>query len=112
MSDGKILENDVPVFLIQFSTQEVLMFRNAKSGEISVGADNKVEQCTYIAAITRVEEELTNELTGGWKVIEVCGFYHDFYLCLLNRTFRWHGGVLGHIFKSNIRLLILSTNRY
>ncbi|KAF9460516.1 import inner membrane translocase subunit tim44 [Collybia nuda] len=71
VSDGKILENDVPVFLIQFSTQEVLMFRNAKTGEIAVGADNKVEQCTYIAAITRVEEELTNELTGGWKVIEM-----------------------------------------
>lgn len=83
MSDGKILENDVPVFLVQFSTQEVLMFRNAKTGEISVGADNKVEQCTYIAAITRVEEELTNELTGGWKVIEVCGFHRDFYFCLL-----------------------------
>lgn len=72
VSDGKILENDVPVFLIQFSTQEVLMFRNAKTGEIAVGADNKVEQCVYIAAVTRLEEELTNELTGGWKVIEVC----------------------------------------
>ncbi|KAF5383613.1 hypothetical protein D9615_003724 [Tricholomella constricta] len=70
VSDGKILEDDVPVFLVQFSTQEVLMFRNAKTGEIAVGADNKVEQCTYIAAITRVEEELTNELTGGWKVVE------------------------------------------
>lgn len=71
VSDGKILENDVPVFLVQFSTQEVLMFRNAKTGEITVGADNKVEQCTYVAAITRIEEELTNELTGGWKVIEM-----------------------------------------
>ncbi|KAG5634176.1 hypothetical protein H0H81_003052, partial [Sphagnurus paluster] len=70
VSDGKILEDDVPVFLIQFSTQEILMFRNAKTGEIAVGADDKVEQCTYIAAITRVEEELTNELTGGWKVVE------------------------------------------
>lgn len=56
------------------------MFRNAKTGEISVGADNKVEQCTYIAAITRVEEELTNELTGGWKVIEVCHFILLFLL--------------------------------
>jgi len=71
VSDGKILENDVPVFLVQFSTQEVLMFRNAKTGDITVGADNKVEQCTYIAAITRIEEELSNELTGGWKVIEM-----------------------------------------
>ena len=47
------------------------MFRNAKTGDITVGADDKVEQCTYVAAITRIEEELTNELTGGGKVIEV-----------------------------------------
>jgi len=35
-----------------------------------VGAENKVEQCQYAAAITRIEEELDSELTGGWKVIE------------------------------------------
>lgn len=72
VSDGKILENDIPVFVIQFSTQEIVLFRNAKTGEVAVGADNKVEQCTYYAAVTRVEEELENEITGGWKVIEVC----------------------------------------
>jgi len=49
----------------------MLLFRDAKTGEIVVGADDKVEQCTYIAAITRIPEELDNELTGGWKVIEV-----------------------------------------
>lgn len=59
------------MFVIQFNTQEVLLFRNAKSKEIVVGAEDKVEQCTYYAAITRVEEDLDNELTGGWKVIEV-----------------------------------------
>lgn len=71
VSDGKILENDIPVFVISFATQEVLLFRNAKTGEIMVGADNKVEQCTYVAVVTRVLEELDNELTGGWKVIEM-----------------------------------------
>ncbi|KAF8887287.1 import inner membrane translocase subunit tim44 [Infundibulicybe gibba] len=71
VSAGKILENNVPVFVIQFSTQEVLMFRNAKTREVAVGAEDKVEQCTYFAAVTRIEEELTNELTGGWKVIEM-----------------------------------------
>lgn len=71
VSAGKLLENSIPVFVIQFSTQEVLLFRSAKTGEIMVGAENKVEQCTYAAAITRVEEDLDNELTGGWKVIEV-----------------------------------------
>lgn len=71
VSDGKILENEVPVFIITFATQEVLLFRNAKTGEAMVGADNKVEQCTYVAAITRIPEDLGNEVTGGWKVIEV-----------------------------------------
>lgn len=80
VSDGKLLENEVPVFLVQFSTQEVLMFRNAKTREIVVGADDKVEQCVYVAAITRVEEELSNELTGGWKVVEVCSYFSPLVL--------------------------------
>ncbi|KAJ8518568.1 hypothetical protein ONZ45_g4391 [Pleurotus djamor] len=71
VSDGKILENNVPVYIVSFSTQEVLLFRNAKTREIVVGADDKVEQCTYVAAITRMEEDLDNELTGGWKVVEM-----------------------------------------
>ncbi|KAJ7037784.1 import inner membrane translocase subunit tim44 [Mycena alexandri] len=71
VSAGKILDNELPVFVIQFSTQEVLLFRNAKTREIVVGAEDRVEQCTYFAAVTRIEEELGNELTGGWKVIEM-----------------------------------------
>ncbi|TFK75032.1 TIM44 subunit of mitochondria import inner membrane translocase [Pluteus cervinus] len=71
VSAGKILENDIPVYIITFNTQEVLLFRNAKTGEVMVGAEDKVEQCTYVAAITRVEEELSNELTGGWKIVEM-----------------------------------------
>ncbi|KAI0080134.1 TIM44 subunit of mitochondria import inner membrane translocase [Panus rudis PR-1116 ss-1] len=71
VSTGKILENDVPVFVITFATQEMLLFRNAKTGEIVVGAEDRVEQCHYAAVITRVEEELDNELTGGWKVIDM-----------------------------------------
>jgi len=68
---GKILDNELPVFVIQFNTQEVLMFRNVKTGEVAIGAENKVEQCTYFAAVTRIEAELDNELTGGWKIIEM-----------------------------------------
>ena len=49
----------------------MLLFRNAKTGEIVVGAEDRVEQCHYAAVVTRVEEELDNELTGGWKVVEV-----------------------------------------
>lgn len=71
VSDGKILENNIPVFVITFATQEMLLFRNAKTKEIMVGSEDKVEQCHYAAVITRVEDDLANELTGGWKVMEV-----------------------------------------
>ncbi|KAI0793942.1 mitochondria import inner membrane translocase TIM44 subunit [Fomes fomentarius] len=71
VSTGKVLENNIPVFVITFATQEVLLFRNVKTGEIAVGAEDRVEQCHYAAVITRVEEELDNELTGGWKIVEM-----------------------------------------
>ncbi|KAH9943808.1 mitochondria import inner membrane translocase TIM44 subunit [Amylocystis lapponica] len=71
ISSAKLLENNVPVFVVTFATQEVLIFRNAKTGEIVVGAEDKVEQCHYAAVVTRIEEELGNELTGGWKVVEM-----------------------------------------
>lgn len=71
VSDGKVLDNNIPVYIVSFSTQEVLLFRNVKTGEVVVGAEDKVEQCMYVAAVTRVEEELDNELTGGWKVVEM-----------------------------------------
>lgn len=66
-----MLENDIPVLIVTCTTQEVLVFRDPVTREIKVGQEDKVEQCTYGAVITRVPEELDNELTGGWKVVEV-----------------------------------------
>ena len=77
ISAGKILDNNIPVWVITFQSQEILLFRNAKTREIAVGAEDKVEQCSYAAVITRVEEDLDDELKGGWKVIEVC---FDFFV--------------------------------
>ena len=74
ITTAKMLESngvDIPVFVVTFATQEVLLFRNAKTGEVTVGAEDRVEQCTYAAVLTRVEEELADELTGGWKVVEM-----------------------------------------
>ena len=65
------------MFVVTFSTQEVLLFRNPVSREVVVGAENRVEQCVYAAVITRIAEETSDELTGGWKVVEVridCSF--------------------------------------
>ncbi|KZP01416.1 TIM44 subunit of mitochondria import inner membrane translocase [Calocera viscosa TUFC12733] len=71
LTTGRILENDVPVFVVTFATQEILLFRNAKTKEIVVGAEDKVEQCSYAAVMTRIESELDNPITGGWKVVEM-----------------------------------------
>jgi len=46
-----MLENEVPVFVVTFTTQEVLCFKNAKSGEV----------------ITRIEDKLT----AGWNIVEM-----------------------------------------
>ena len=71
VSTGRFLEDNTPVYVITFTTQEVLLFRDHKTRDVVVGAEDRVEQCNYAAVVTRVEEELENELTGGWKVIEV-----------------------------------------
>lgn len=68
---GKMLEDEIPVVTVTFTTQEVLLFRNALTGEIAVGAEDRVEQCMYGAVVTRVEEELDNPVTGGWKIVEM-----------------------------------------
>jgi len=71
ITTGKLLENEIPVFVVTFATQELLLFRNALTREIVIGAEDKVEQCHYAAVITRGESELDNELTGGWKIVEM-----------------------------------------
>jgi import inner membrane translocase subunit TIM44 len=67
----KVLENDTKVFVISFRTQEIITFRDPKTGEIAEGDENKIEQCGYVAVLTRIEEELDNEETGGWKIIDI-----------------------------------------
>ena len=103
-----MLEDEVPVLTVTFSTQEVLLFRNALTREIIVGAEDKVEQCMYGAVLTRVEADVANPTTGGWKIIEVSSVLsrsqHK-----LNPTdpIRWFGGRPRVIFKSTYSRAIL-----
>jgi import inner membrane translocase subunit TIM44 len=71
IAQGKLLDNDVPVFVVSFASQEILLFRSAKTGEPVVGDENAVEACRYAMVLTRVPTEVDNELTGGWKVVEM-----------------------------------------
>jgi mitochondrial import inner membrane translocase subunit TIM44 len=58
ITPGKLLEVNHATL---FQGQEVLLFRNAKTREVVVGKEDRVEQCIYAGVITRIEEELDDE---------------------------------------------------
>ncbi|KAI1342498.1 hypothetical protein F5Y15DRAFT_373009 [Xylariaceae sp. FL0016] len=84
-SDGRILDirhvdvlkarmlepGEIPVFIITCRTQEVHVYRNAKSNELAAGMEDKVQLVTYAIGITRTPEEVSNPETRGWRLIEM-----------------------------------------
>lgn len=68
---AKILENEIPIFLISARTQEVHTYRNIKTGELAAGLDDKVQQVTYVIGMTRIPEDVSNPETRGWRMIEL-----------------------------------------
>ncbi|KAF5018706.1 hypothetical protein F66182_9320 [Fusarium sp. NRRL 66182] len=84
-SDGKILDirnvdilrarmldpGEIPVFIITCRTQEVHVYRNAKTNELAAGMEDKVQLVTYAIGITRVPEDVNNPETRGWRLIEM-----------------------------------------
>ncbi|UKZ57374.1 hypothetical protein TrVGV298_011228 [Trichoderma virens] len=84
-SDGRILDirnvdilkarmldpGEIPVFIITCRTQEVHVYRNAKTNELAAGMEDKVQQVTYAIGITRVPEDVNNPETRGWRLIEM-----------------------------------------
>ncbi|OMH80337.1 Mitochondrial import inner membrane translocase subunit tim44 [Zancudomyces culisetae] len=68
---AKILDNDVPVIIITFQTQENNVFRNAISNEIVSGREDLIEACTYVAIFTKIVENMDNPITAGWKMIDL-----------------------------------------
>jgi import inner membrane translocase subunit TIM44 len=68
---ARMLENDVPVVVVSFSSQELLYFKDPKTNEVLAGREDQADLCRYAMVLTRLEEEMDNEITGGWKVVEV-----------------------------------------
>ncbi|KAJ9474969.1 Mitochondrial import inner membrane translocase subunit TIM44 [Pseudozyma hubeiensis] len=68
---AKVLDNNVPVLVVSFTSQELMFFKDPKTGEVKAGSEERPELCRYAMVLTRVEEELDNEVTGGWKVVEL-----------------------------------------
>ncbi|KAF2833267.1 Tim44-domain-containing protein [Ophiobolus disseminans] len=78
--NAKLLEpGEIPVFIITCRTQEVHVYRNAKSGELASGMDDKVQQVTYAIGVTRIPEDVNNPETRGWRLIELQKSARDYY---------------------------------
>lgn len=84
-SDGRILDirhvdilssrmlepGEIPVFIITCRTQEVHVYRNAKTNQLAAGMEDKVQLVTYAIGVTRVPEDVNNSDTRGWRLIEL-----------------------------------------
>ncbi|CAG8960306.1 hypothetical protein HYFRA_00012380 [Hymenoscyphus fraxineus] len=84
-SDGRILDirnveilqarildpGDIPVFIVTCRTQEVHVYRNAKTNALAAGMEDKVQLVTYAIGVTRLPEDVNNPETRGWRLIEL-----------------------------------------
>ena len=78
--NAKLLEpGEIHVFILTCRTQEVHVYRNAKSGELASGMDDKVQQVTYAIGVTRIPEDVNNPETRGWRLIELQKSARDYY---------------------------------
>jgi mitochondrial import inner membrane translocase subunit TIM44 len=84
-SDGRILDirnvdimsarmlepGEIPLFLISCRTQEVHVYRNAKSGKLAAGMEDRIQLVSYMIGVTRTPEDVNNPETRGWRMIEL-----------------------------------------
>ena len=84
-SDGRILDirhvdilnarmlepGEIPVFIITCRTQEVHVYRNAKTNELAAAMEDRVQLVTYAIGVTRLPDEVNNPETRGWRMIEL-----------------------------------------
>lgn len=72
ISHARMLEpGEIPVFIITCRTQEVHVYRNAKTNELAAGMEDKVQLVTYAIGVTRIPEDVNNPETRGWRLIEL-----------------------------------------
>ena len=69
----KMLE-DKPVIIVSFQTQQIMVLRNEKSGELVEGDEEKLERYEYVFAFTMNEFLQLNtakDKMDGWRIIEL-----------------------------------------
>lgn len=69
---ARILEpGGVPVFIITCRTQEVHVYRKIKTNELAAGMEDRIQLVTYAIGVTRIQEDIKNPETRGWRLIEL-----------------------------------------
>ena len=102
VSTGRILKDNTPLFVITFTTQEVLLFRDRKTRDVVVGAENRIEQCNYEARTSSPEAGRSSRcaliifVVRGWELMMVS-------------ESRWRVGRVVHIYNLVPALLITTT---
>lgn len=71
LSSKLLPPQDVPVFVIGCRAQEVHMYKNIKTDEITAGMEDHIQQSTYAMVITRIPENIDDPETKGWQVLEL-----------------------------------------
>ena len=78
--NARLLEpGDIPVFIVTCRTQEVHVYRNAKTNQLAAGMEDKVQQVTYAIGMTRIPEDVSNPETHGWRMIELQKAGRNYY---------------------------------
>ncbi|RIB01941.1 hypothetical protein C2G38_2009765 [Gigaspora rosea] len=71
LATAKVLDTGIPVLVVSFNTQEVIVFRDRMTKEIIYGREDQIDQATYLCVITKQEDNLTDPITTGWRIIEM-----------------------------------------
>ncbi|KAL3895838.1 MAG: hypothetical protein SGCHY_004457 [Lobulomycetales sp.] len=71
---SRMLDNDVPVMIVDLNTQAVVAFRDVKTGEIKAGSEDNIEHARWRMVWTRDQcADPTiplDRVTMGWRVME------------------------------------------
>lgn len=74
LNSAKFLENDTPVLVLSFNTQEILAFSD-KDGKVVVGKEDNIQHCIYAVVFSKSQfvdpKRKIDPRTEGWIIIDL-----------------------------------------
>jgi len=74
LNQAKFLENDTPVLVLSFNTQEILAFSD-KDGKVVVGKEDNIQHCIYAVVFSKSQfvdpKRKIDPRTEGWIIIDL-----------------------------------------